>query len=1027
MQLTFCGLSVSSMKSSIGWGSNQTSSLTVTLVQDALNGDVPAPPPLGTPIYFSYGSFNFSGLLQKWSESVSRSGNPTFTAVCVDPREILEGARLIIGSYMGNVGNVYNVINVYGWWENNYGYGSSGANDSGMPWNKIAAAIGNICGTPAQGAYGGPLTFRGVSYGLDLSQLPVPDPNYRLGGTHIGLLEAISSICDDGGADFFVELKGFNIIIRTVSRVSQPPLGTIASYIAKDAAESGTVSQYEDGLEIRNDVTSSFIVGGEVCDLYQTDNSAAYSFWGYDLNGDPILGTPGVLKLFGNTTAIVGPPAPGKVVNFAGNNPNGPKIFLGSIPCEFMALNASPVANIIGSTTYNCSTVELRLAMVNYTSWANYIQNHRPDISPFIFSSFCNPGVLPFLNPQKPDIINDEINNAIRAGKLALASDFHAKAQELYGFVKSFGTDYYGKQFLVGLPFILQKQDSETLEISYSQNVTDGAWQEEGASPLGLSIDNEDIFTNQDGRFRTFITISGTVGLDLQRVSAADSVIENNTLYLKGNAQKDMTFLPNGQPAALVNLGCAVYYEATDIYGGIGPMMWATLALQPAQGQKILDAKFGDFAGRMWPAARYPDAYAIPLKSNVLSYGPWCVAGAPGKVNVEVDLSLTPWTYGGIDEMNAAANARVINSVTNMQVSEAGEIQQAGPPLCSLGDVLQTGGPNVSNISISYGKEGVETSYRFETFTQRFGVFSKNLADRIKKAGVAGVEFRRAMRANAREQDAANGAVLAAASFRGFVTNLPKAVDRQSPHEVLVCHSEPDYDALGNFVAWRTSPKTLTYEESISLASPDDPDGFSQTAIMTLDGLLRPFSTAEGGDTGMPGLTTPDSAGGALNSQLLNPFIAGNDITYLATGDTYNGLHTYRIGNDPANTRALALRGPVLISGWGLDITLNPSPGDGSGSFNSNFLLRSDQWNVGPLDCLWDDARGVWTGQASLVGVVYGDGVDAKGTGFMQVSETGEIVPLKNVFSSSVSGGTTIVGTFMARQNAYVIIAADCG
>src|SRR5262249_43983345 len=154
-------------------------------------------------------------------------------------------------------------------------------------WNLIVTALLNICDNPVAGAYGGPLTFRGNSYSLDLSELPVPDSNYRMGGTTLYLLDAIAAICDDGGRDFFVELQGFKIKVRTADRKNQPPLGTIAQAIS---ANTGNVERSEDGLEVRNEVTSSFLVGGDVCDLYQTDEDGAFSFWGYDINGEAILG-----------------------------------------------------------------------------------------------------------------------------------------------------------------------------------------------------------------------------------------------------------------------------------------------------------------------------------------------------------------------------------------------------------------------------------------------------------------------------------------------------------------------------------------------------------------------------------------------------------------------------------------------------------------------------------------------------------------------------------------------------------------
>src|SRR5262249_10332269 len=160
----------------------------------------------------------------------------------------------------------------------------------------------------------------------------------------------------------------------------------------------------------------------------------------------------------------------------------------------------------------------------------------------------------------------------------------------LYEFVKAYGTDFYGKKFLVGLPFVLSKTDSETLQVSYTQEITDGGWQSEGSAPLGLSLLNEDVFKIQDGRFRAFVAFGSIDGLDTARVSPQDSVIQDNTLYLRVTVERDMVALPSGQPAALVTLGGAVYEEAQDAFGGFPLVANAVLGMDVNAAQPILAA-----------------------------------------------------------------------------------------------------------------------------------------------------------------------------------------------------------------------------------------------------------------------------------------------------------------------------------------------------------------------------------------------------------------------------------------------------
>lgn len=990
---TFCGLSVIGWKSSMGWGPNQTSTLTVDLVRDPANGDSPQQPPVGTPVYFQFFAFRFFGLLQKFTESNTPGGMPVWRAVCVDPREVLEGTQVILGHYNGPVYGVRNVLNAYGWHENQFGFGAARVNESGMPWNLAKAAIVSLSNTPAVGTYGGALNYRGFNYALDLSELPVPPDDYRVGGVSSGLLELVAAICEDGGYDFFVDLEGFVIRVRTVSRRTEPPLGTIYQVVNTN---TGNVLRNEDGLEARNETTSAFIVGGDVCGVYEVPASDMRTFWGYDAAGNAILGEPGTLQLR----------------NQQGN-------VIGTFDTEFVDLNAAGVADVLGSLTYRTTTLELRLALVNYETWSSYVWNHRPDVRPLVYSPFKNQGGIGL--QVKPNVVNDGADAARQASMAAINSDFVTRSQRIYEFVRSYASDYYGKKFVAAVPFVSAKQDAETLRVDYSMEPAEGGWQE-GAPPLGLSDEAVDTFSLPDGRFRPFVRYAGLQGMDLGRVSPADSAAENGRLYLRANADRQLLFI-GGRPFVLLSLGSAVHDEAVSPVGDVG-IVTAVLGMQPNQAGNILNGSFGNVGVKVWPKARYPESAAVALKSNVLCYGPWYRMGAPGKVRYENDPSMVPWNYGGLEVMNQAALARVALATTEMQVSETGALELAGTPLASLGDVLQPGGPNVTNIEVSYGKDGYTTSYRFQTFTPKFGVFSKNTADRLKKLGLTQMELRKAVRAKTNEASAA--AEASDNALRGFLANAAKAVKRETPHEVLCCHVEKEKDEQGNVTAVRVCPMSLTYEEAVGMARGDDAEGYKRTAVMSLDGLVRPFAAAQDAGDGMPYPGTPDNTLGA-NAATLSPFKTGNDVSYLAWGAAYSRLHSYEAGNDPDTTRALALRGPLWVAGYGHDVRGRPVPGDGDGNWRADYLRRSDLWKVGPVDLLYDDRRKVWTPHANYSGVASGD-IPANGTGVVVVTDEGGEwpLPVSNIWSTAVAGGQRVFCVWEAARHRSVVIAADC-
>jgi hypothetical protein len=213
----FFGASVTSYSSSIGWG-EQSSTVSIGLVEDVQNGDRWRPPPVGTPCKFTFEGFTFEGLLQRYLQKGDFQGNPTYEVTLVSPTEILAGAQVILDSFYQPVGLMPNLLNVFGYWENTLGYGGSMVNESGMLWQApfgvldvaisgsvTSSSSGNVGVKPAiewltagrGGAdYGGPLQFRGHYYSVDLGGLPLPPTYYRIGGeTARSILDMVSEIC----------------------------------------------------------------------------------------------------------------------------------------------------------------------------------------------------------------------------------------------------------------------------------------------------------------------------------------------------------------------------------------------------------------------------------------------------------------------------------------------------------------------------------------------------------------------------------------------------------------------------------------------------------------------------------------------------------------------------------------------------------------------------------------------------------------------------------------------------------------
>lgn len=1030
---TFLGLSVRGYNSSIGWGIGQPSTLTVQLAQDDKNGDslTVTTDSYGTPVYFQHGNFKFGGLLQKLEQSNGPDGFPVWTVTCVDPREILEGAQLILGGYTGNTGSVANLYNPFGYWEDPTigGFGASQWNEAGMPWNMVMAALADMTSTPDGTPYGGPLSFRGFTYSLDLSQLPTPPDFYRVGGNYVGLIEAIAQLCEDGGFDFVVELAGMTIRVRTVARLNQPPLGTISAIVNSNFGQ--TVARSTSGVEVRNEVTSSFLIGGEVCVLNM--NNSLQSFWGLDANGLPLT-TNAIVYLWIPVwvpTLQRNPPQRRPVEQLVAKKPAD--IFIGiagkwtwnQLPDSYeqFNLNSSPIVDILASVVYQCSTLELRCAKSNYDTWAMYMAHFRQDILNQaglipIIQNMGNPGMIPL----RPNVIND---GPAAAGQ-AILTDAWIRCMRFYEFVRAYAEEYMGKKFLCGVPFLLRKQDPDTLLITSSYDVCDGGYLPEGSQPLGLSEFNEDIFMLQDGRFRAFAMYNNILGADLQAVSPQGSVIQpgakGTSLYVP--AQVDPNIVLNPTPMVVVTLQGALTDEPVDAVGG-AEIMSAVFQMDPGQAQNVFKNSF--IRTKIAPATRTPDAAAVPLKSNTQTYGPWFIAGPPGKVKFEQDTSLTPWNYGGYPLLDDAGNARVLQAITNMQLCEAGSIEMAGSPSCSLGDVMQSGGPNLTDINVQIGQGGATTTYRFATYTPRFGLGSKQAIERAKKMALAQVELRRSLRAAVRESNARAQSYATATINGGFMRNAPPAWNRGSPHDVIVCFSQTD-SVNGDTRTW---PQISTYEEAITLANGGTNDYLS-TSIMSLAGLLRPFATQpNSGNNVMSCYSFPQIYGSGHTppipcQQSLDPWKDRNDIEVYAFGTTYAGLHAYRL---PASTgvfaRPVALRGPLVVSGWGYDIYGSRVPNSGDPTtWRADTLRRQDLHFTGPVDLRWDPNRGVWTSNGFVKGTLP-NAIAGGGSGVLVSDPFGQNYVVWNYFTPTIQPGKA-AAHYDPNDNKWWVTVADC-
>jgi hypothetical protein len=821
----FLGCSISSFHVSAGWN-EQVGELTVRLVEDTCSsatgkvywdvnlvkqtGYGPDPgflsPNIGSACYFRVGDFEWCGLLQSYEIDSATDGNPVYVVKLGDPRQILEGAKMILSDYSDSVYNVPNIFNVYGYAESfgtassteeingatfgspAGGFGGSKSNDNGMPWYIIKDALNNLTsripiqsnkwspkgrlefrdsygvsgGIPDNYGYGIMNTDGGTSqYLLDLSSIP-PAPTYwKLNDTSMSIMDAISQICSDAVCDYYVELvpailNGYVykvIKIRTVSRYLQPTLGAIGAFIGDN---NNFAMSYTSGVEMRNETTEAFIIGGKQQDIYQAYQS------------DPILG---------NSSDVITP--------FFGVDPFTKNVIESTtgthgywqFTISTLDLNRQMMIPLSGNTL-TINELELLSAKAGFTVWEedtkfnqtdSYFNLYNREYSDYLTQSEINElasnygtGSAVVIDAVK-SLINhkvlrqyenlglidinipplDLMNMSLEGWKY-VDDILEEDTKLVYNFVLSLAENYYGKQFMVRLPYTTASQDIENLTIQTTEEVSDGGWTDH-TDILGLSHPSveTDFFALDDNRTGPIMSfdipdtgrfnasgVSALGGLDPNSLNpgsmfVAFNVVGKENLYLPCSISSNIEYVDRStlySPRVIVSIDSPILERTIssaietgnhpDGAGGAreggGRTSLASKKAYIAQkvreqydsiygpsGDMNLLIKITANAGGIsyWTAAQtrplLPAAVAIPLRSTVQTYGPWYNYGLPGIAHVVQDDSLVPWEYATTARMNEAGYALAFEeNASAMQVGELGNITVPGYPVIPLGAEL---------------------------------------------------------------------------------------------------------------------------------------------------------------------------------------------------------------------------------------------------------------------------------------------------------------------------------------------------
>lgn len=593
-----------------------------------------------------------------------------------------------------------------------------------------------------------------------------------------------------------------------------------------------------------------------------------------------------------------------------------------------------------------------------------------------------------------------------------VGNHFEKISTQVFKKVKNLADNYFGRKFMVTIPFTLATIEPESTNIRLSQEISNDGYIDEELWPVayesGLipNISGINTLLTPENKFYPFVKYNDavrtnlstgqikTVSYDFSEISSDDLIFNPSgtssdevvyDAWVKCSVDPDIVFLDSQtlySPRAVINIPGFIKVnnntperisnlkeDLVRFAKANGGAFAADGAITSAFAQKAADKVAAD-VGQFPVNDNYALAnlYSVPLRSKLLSYGPWYAIGADGRVVYERNTDLNPWNYGGFTALTAAANARVQDGITDQTFGEAGSVTVAGAPTVNIGDILISGGPYITDMNCSIGPNGVTTTYNFQTWSAhknltKLNNFHNDRVNRISKVT-------REIKSNFRE-GLKNGRWKNAGGFYGAVSNrivdLNDAAKKDRPstsHTVISAQCN-------------THENTVAIQPVYNTAAQSYHD-YENKAFMSLDGLFRPYSTVA--HDKLP-VTLESVYNDEKNVNDLFPFGSGNDISFVSYGvdssDSDEGINTVSYRENYEDLRAIGLKGPLMVAGPGYDIYDKPVPAseEDPNEFAEDYKFNPSTWKAGPVDLRWDEEHGIWRNKVGNPIIVLVDGL----------------------------------------------------
>lgn len=390
---------------------------------------------------------------------------------------------------------------------------------------------------------------------------------------------------------------------------------------------------------------------------------------------------------------------------------------------------------------------------------------------------------------------------------------------------------------------------------------------------------------------------------------------------------------------------------------------------------------------RIVPTAFIPTAVAIPVKSNIETYGPWKSQNfetSSGGIELIQDTDFSPWVFNSVALMNTFAQDVINDKEFNKSEIETGSITYPNFPEKPLGFLAN--GPNLTNINLTMGSNGVTTTYTYRTYTPKFGGLKTLEKDALKSNIQLIHKIRKLSRDKQRKLDNINKKLRSGGKYKTEPLNHPLdktgtlqriIVGETYPFSIITSPNyatvddgeggeitiESGYNILG------TGDRTVVGTETLQKSIVELRYNYEKKAFMSWDGLLSPISISGDGDFPMYARYSGFEYGASGIYNAPNPpvIVSGVNVNNISIDRSYLNPLTNNFGDNQhhhlgsgaghnidvvgrgitapesgilmnaytqnawdkrysEDYRFLGLRGPLVLHSWGYDTQGKPIP-----------------------------------------------------------------------------------------------------